>query len=87
MKGSSILTITVLLLAAPFAGAAASGEADAAVRAPAVRVALARVEPIEEILVIARRASTLTVDKQAPHMPIVLPRLTFDLPPIVHSEK
>ena len=84
MKVSKVLTLAVLLFAAPLAGAAGGNHEKAAMRG-----AVERAEPavIEEFVVIARRAQLLTVPKKAPQMPIVLPNLTFEQPAITRARK
>jgi hypothetical protein len=90
MKVSKVLTLAVLLFAAPLAGAAGGNHEKAAVRGAVERAEGAeRAEPtvIEEFVVIARRAQLLTVPKKAPQMPIVLPNLTFEQPAITSAKK
>jgi len=87
MKVSKVLTLAVLLFAAPLAGAAGGNQEKAAMRGAVERAERTEPTVIEEFVVIARRAELLTVPKKAPQMPIVLPNLTFEQPAIIRAQK
>ena len=87
MKVSKVLTLAVLLFAAPLAGAAGGNHEKAAMRGAVEHAERAEPTVIAEFVVIARRAQLLTVPKKAPQMPIVLPNLTFEQPAITRARK